>query len=249
MSGAIISFIISLSNGLFAKWKKRKTVVVPTRWNLVPIFLFYVSYMQENTCTCCHPNWTACFMQIGFPHAHKREKACQQLEDTIRHGTAEAELAVTMVSRPVMRWYQSYTQCPKSLTPLKLQTQHSPKMHDCFSSPMGRASRGIMVWKVFPTLQMLLGLKPCVGMCGCHALKYLEEVVYLYLFHKRLAAFTVRYWTHSLLFSSVLKKWGLEELTLTLGSALCRPQTVPVPQFPIHLEYHRFSLYGHHSCF
>lgn len=82
-------------------------------------------------------------MQIGFPHTHTREKACQQLG---RHH--------------------------------QLQNDRT-KLHDCFSSLTGRASGGITVWKMFPTLQMLLGLLPCLRVCGCHALKYLEKVVYV----------------------------------------------------------------------
>lgn len=48
--------------------------------NLAPIFLFYLSYLQETTSTCHrHPKLTEFLMQIGFPDSHTREKSREQL--------------------------------------------------------------------------------------------------------------------------------------------------------------------------
>lgn len=180
------------------------------RWNLVPIFLFYVSYMQENTCTCCHPNWTACFMQIGFPHAHKREKACQQLEDTIRHGTAEADLAVTMVPHLVMCWYQSYTQCwvrcqcPRALLCWSYRHSTRPRCTIAFLVRWAGQAEGLWfgrcsqpskcswawshVWECVVVMLWSIWRKWCI----C-------------IFSISIWQHSLRYWTHSLLFSSILQ--------------------------------------------
>ena len=140
----------------------------------MPIFFFYMSYLQGSTSTCHHcPKLTEFLRQIGFPHTPTREKSCQQLgrHRQTQNGSLEPPVMVTLhpSSCTCCSWHQACTGCcsrcrsPSARTLLKLQAHSAAlKLHNCFSNLMGRVNRGTVVQKkVFPSLQMLLGLSPC----------------------------------------------------------------------------------------
>lgn len=148
-------------------------------WKVVPIFLFYMSYLQETTSTCHrHPKLTEFLMQIGFPHAHTREKSCQQLgrhhqrqygsTRAICDGDPASQLSHLAVHRtrpvrvaawganalvPWHCWSYKHTALHQSCT-IAFQSKGWGKQRDC------RAEEGV------PIPSNTLGLSPCARACG-----------------------------------------------------------------------------------
>lgn len=104
----------------------------------MPIFFFYISYLQE-TCH-CHPKLTEFFMEIGFPHAHSREKSCQQL--VRHHQTQHDSMRTISDGDPPSQLFHLLVIAPGLH---KLLLEIVLKLYNCFSNLMARANRGIVV--------------------------------------------------------------------------------------------------------